>query len=675
MPQLEELLQQAAKLEKKNSTPDELAKVYRSIATQYHKQGNKEKNAEFLKKAKESKAKVIEKEPVIVDSAEVELDKILAVTDNVKKHSALERFVEKHPKFTQGYFELASISVEMRYFEQAKSNYLKFIANVTDNESKAIAFNNLANILKSNYFKQYNKAKEYYENALQLKPNYPSAFNNLANLLGYEFHEYDSAKVYYEKAISFKSDYYEANNNLANLLCKDHFKQYKTAEEYFKKAIQINPEYAEVYHNIAVLYFYYLKDDEKAKYYFAKAIELNKNLLVSRAALIKMTQTIPFLSEIRINNLRHLANKSIKINQEEFKTLIITGKNGSGKTTILNECRDVLKRILETSIDQLFSEKGRNEIFNPIDSKLDLIFNTGKQTDLRLAYETGLFVVKYFNVQRQFKTTGVDTIKTTELTFENRIDSNWSDNIVAYLVDLDFARLRAFRENDSKTVSELDAWFNNFTEILKEIDKGVVGLKYSASGNKHNFILKVKLPDERIIDVKFEDLPDGFKATFKIVFEIMLQMQSKVQTTYDLPGIVMIDEPELFLHIEMQKRIMPALIKLFPRIQFLVATHSPFILSSIENAVIYDLEKDWRFENASQLSYSGLVEYYFKQDEHSDIIKKDINRFEELVQKTVKEEDDIEEIADLDERLKKLSPLLSPMLYLQYKKARKAIQQ
>lgn len=60
---------------------------------------------------------------------------------------------------------------------------------------------------------------------------------------------------------------------------------------------------------------------------------------------------------------------------------------------------------------------------------------------------------------------------------------------------------------------------------------------------------------------------------------------------YNAQGIVLIDELETHLHIELQKKILPFLTKFFPNIQFIVTTHSPYILNSISNAKAYDLEK------------------------------------------------------------------------------------
>ena len=42
--------------------------------------------------------------------------------------------------------------------------------------------------------------------------------------------------------------------------------------------------------------------------------------------------------------------------------------------------------------------------------------------------------------------------------------------------------------------------------------------------------------------------------------------------------------------MELQKEIVPILTELFPNIQFILTTHSPFILNSAKNAVVYDLE-------------------------------------------------------------------------------------
>ena len=99
---------------------------------------------------------------------------------------------------------------------------------------------------------------------------------------------------------------------------------------------------------------------------------------------------------------------------------------------------------------------------------------------------------------------------------------------------------------------------------------------------------------------------------------------------YDGQGIVLIDELETHLHIELQKKILPFLTEFFPNLQFLVTTHSPFILNSISNGRAY-----------------------------SDELKKLLKRYEELCFKQNINEEERAERAQLRTKLKNLSPELS----------------
>ena len=74
---------------------------------------------------------------------------------------------------------------------------------------------------------------------------------------------------------------------------------------------------------------------------------------------------------------------------------------------------------------------------------------------------------------------------------------------------------------------------------------------------------------------------------FDIINDLIMRVEKKGDNT---EGIVLIDEIETHLHLELQKEILSLLVQMYPKIQFIVSTHSPFILSSIDNAVIFDLE-------------------------------------------------------------------------------------
>lgn len=57
-----------------------------------------------------------------------------------------------------------------------------------------------------------------------------------------------------------------------------------------------------------------------------------------------------------------------------------------------------------------------------------------------------------------------------------------------------------------------------------------------------------------------------------------------------ITGTVIIDEADLGLHIDYAYRAFPALMKLFPKVQFILTAHSPFLLAGLENAFKENLD-------------------------------------------------------------------------------------
>jgi predicted ATP-binding protein involved in virulence len=86
-------------------------------------------------------------------------------------------------------------------------------------------------------------------------------------------------------------------------------------------------------------------------------------------------------------------------------------------------------------------------------------------------------------------------------------------------------------------------------------------------------------------------MADGYSSLLNIAADIMMRIEGAGYTDYNIPGIVLIDEIEQHLHVALQKKALPMLTTMFPNIQFIVTTHSPFVMASMKDkAVIYDLE-------------------------------------------------------------------------------------
>ena len=62
-----------------------------------------------------------------------------------------------------------------------------------------------------------------------------------------------------------------------------------------------------------------------------------------------------FITNVLIENVRHLKNVEIPLSKEKLKHLIFTGKNGSGKTSVL----DALSCFIDASLasDQIGNEE------------------------------------------------------------------------------------------------------------------------------------------------------------------------------------------------------------------------------------------------------------------------------------------------------------------------------
>ena len=173
-------------------------------------------------------------------------------------------------------------------------------------------------------------------------------------------------------------------------------------------------------------------------------------------------------------------------------------------------------------------------------------------------------------------------------------------------------------------------------------------------------------------------MSSGFSAIMDIVLDLMIRMVKKKGRIFefDLPGIVLIDEIETHLHLELQKQIMHILTCLFPNIQFIVSTHSPFVLNSLDNVVIYDLENHIIVENGlSDVPYDGIVKGYFQVDTLSDTLKNKFQQYKTLVQKPKLTDDDFEKIAELEMFLDEIPDYLALDITTEYQQLKEELAQ
>ena len=99
--------------------------------------------------------------------------------------------------------------------------------------------------------------------------------------------------------------------------------------------------------------------------------------------------------------------------------------------------------------------------------------------------------------------------------------------------------------------------------------------------------LEVRMPDVVLItktgDFLLDSMSGGVNSLFGIAWQIHMYGADKDHCT------VIIDEPENHLHPSMQRTLLPSLEKAFPKYRFIIATHSPFIVTSNPDANVFGL--------------------------------------------------------------------------------------
>ena len=167
--------------------------------------------------------------------------------------------------------------------------------------------------------------------------------------------------------------------------------------------------------------------------------------------------------------------------------------------------------------------------------------------------------------------------------------------------------------------------------------------------DEETFSFAIQMSGRELFD--FNTLSSGYAAVLDIVVDLMLRMERKTgrKFRFDFPGIVLIDEIETHLHLDLQKKILDLLTTVFPKVQFIVSTHSPFILNSRSDVVIYDLENHVLVKDGlSDVPYEGIVEGYFHVDAMSEQLRERFDRYKELVKKEKLTDEDFREIAELE---------------------------
>ena len=252
------------------------------------------------------------------------------------------------------------------------------------------------------------------------------------------------------------------------------------------------------------------------------------------------------------------------------------------KNTIQNNID--IKQIVNN--DEKFKENG---FFRRISSPL--------KTD---EYNIGVYL--YFPVDRYYVPNWYNKDNYTKVNYEqtesfvgkstqNIIKVDVLSNIKKWLYDVFLSRTTALISDNQKLqlIPVIMPLHNMILEVFKIIknDKTITIPNYSYK----NKLLPIEGQTINLSDIN--NLSSG-EAMLISIFLSIIKEYDFAHDNYslqDITGICVIDEIDLNLHISQQKEVLPKLIKMFPRVQFIITTHSPFFVKGMKE--IFDDECDF----------------------------------------------------------------------------------
>lgn len=352
------------------------------------------------------------------------------------------------------------------------------------------------------------------------------------------------------------------------------------------------------------------------------------------------------LEKLKLHNFRCFEDLEVDFHD---KLTVIVGANGAGKTTIL-EAAAIAVGTLLYSLDGVINYGiKKNDAHNKC-------FNMGSVVDVQPQYPVevsadGIVDNKPISWKRSRnsengKTTVVDAKEMAQISeeYQQRLRNGDASLIMPVIAYYGTGRLWDYHREKKADTFKKNTRTNGYIDCLdgtaniklmmnwfkkmawSEGQSGKPSPEFAAvrGAMEQCFSMvtgiedvKVQFnPDTSEIDVIYLDsddgrvripinqLSDGYKGTISLIADIAYRMailnpQLLDQVLTKTDGVVLIDEVDLHLHPAWQQRVIGDLTSIFPKVQFIVTTHAPAVISSVrsDNLIILKHSRILQLDN------------------------------------------------------------------------------
>jgi len=180
------------------------------------------------------------------------------------------------PDYIEPYNNIGNLYLEKNEYEKSYSFFsksLKLIQSLQESEFKRNIYSNTMLNIGNLLFKQknYEEAKKYNEEVLELDPNNVLALSNMGACLSFLGKDDDAVKVL-EKSLKIDNKNILALNNLSSIYSRNN--KYESGITIGEKMVEYFPNDERSYKSLAKIYLK-LENKQKAKEYYTKVLQLN----------------------------------------------------------------------------------------------------------------------------------------------------------------------------------------------------------------------------------------------------------------------------------------------------------------------------------------------------------------------------------------------------------------
>jgi predicted ATPase len=259
------------------------------------------------------------------------------------------------------------------------------------------------------------------------------------------------------------------------------------------------------------------------------------------------------LSRLYVANFQGIKELTIENLPLSNRWIFLTGENGFGKTSVL---RAIAKGLVGDEIFVQPMPKNAHILLNGFINNQPFRNNLSEKQEIKIPVAT-------YGVSR-FQLTANDQAASDRS--QQKTYSLFHDD--GQLINIEQELITTFAYNKPR-FDQLSALFLQIIPNLKDIKidttNGSPKVRYYEKDDQNRTYEAVSL----------NELAAGYRSILTMIGDMVIRLSENKEAIKDLSGIVLIDELDAHLHPKYQYELPKLLSDVFPKVQFIVTTHSP----------------------------------------------------------------------------------------------------